>query len=240
MMDALISALESSLVSFSLWNYNPHNTDSHGDDWNSENFSWYSDAVRHLEIANAPESEKSLVAASPDAGGRLLDVVVRPYAIATAGQPLSHVYQAESGLFTYRWRDVPTPPTATGTPDANRVTEIYLPARVYGDAIRNNTLRHFISPGGRYRFDLERQRMWVWFEDDALSVKQGKDKYRRVDIWVTDPIEDTPISILIGVALIIGVTLFILGSEVSRIKYGRAWVDLPLLAWEGKGKVNEL
>lgn len=239
MMDALISALESSLVHFSLWAYNPHNTDSHGDDWNSENFSWYSDAVRKLEIENAPESEKSLVASSPDSGGRLLGVVVRPYAVATAGQPLSHAYQAETGLFTYRWRDSPNAPTASGVPAKNKVTEIYLPNRVYAAAIKNGTLKHFISPGGRYKFDTERQRMWVWFEDDSFSVKQGKEKIRRLDVWVSEPEEDTPVGIIVGLLLILGMSLFVLGSEVSRIKYGKAWVDLPLLAWEGTKKAQE-
>lgn len=239
-MDALISALESSLVHFSLWAYNPHNTDSHGDDWNSENFSWYSDAVRKLEISSAPEAERALVAASPDAGGRLLGAVVRPYAVATAGAPLSHVYQAETGLFTYRWRDVPTPPSRYG-PAPGNVTEIFLPGRVYADAIKSGSLKHFISPGGRYRFDAARQRMWVWFEDDAVSCKQGKEKIRRVDVWVKDPVEDTPLGVIFGLVFLLGITLFVLGSEVCRVKYGRAWVDLPLLAWEGKAKVvNEL
>lgn len=240
MMDALISALESSFAHFSLWNYNPHNTDSHGDDWNSENFSWYSDALRQLELANAPESEQALVAASPDAGGRLLGVVVRPYAVATAGQPLSHVYKAENGLFTYRWRDGPVAPTASGMPAPGKVTEIFLPSRVYGKAIADGSLKHFITPGGRYRFDVARQRMWVWFEDDALSVKQGREKTRRVDVWVTDPQEDTPVGIIVGLLIIFGMSLFVLGSEVCRIKYGKAWVDLPLLAWEGTKATNEL
>lgn len=239
MMDALISALESSLVHFSLWAYNPHNTDSHGDDWNSENFSWYSDASRHLEIEDAPESDRSLVASSPDTGGRLLGVIVRPYAIATAGQPLSHVYHADNGLFTYRWRDSPSAATASGVPPKNRVTEIYLPNRVYGAAIKDGTLKHFISPGGRYRFDPERQRMWVWFEDDSVSVKQGHEKTRRIDVWVKEPQEDTPVGIIVGLLVILGMSLFVLGSEVCRIKYGKAWVDLPVLAWEGTKKHRE-
>jgi hypothetical protein len=42
MMDALLSGLEANLVHFTLWNYNPANTDRDGDEWNGENFSWFS------------------------------------------------------------------------------------------------------------------------------------------------------------------------------------------------------
>lgn len=233
MMDALIAAMEASLASFSLWAYNPHNTDSAGDDWNSENFSWYSDATRHFEISSAADGEeKQAAAGSPDTGGRLLDVIVRPYAIATAGVPLSHKFQPDTGLFTYRFRDVPTPPSASATPAPERVTEIFLPKRVYGEALRTKQLKQFMSEGGHYRLDLARQRMFVWFDDDARAVKAGTERIRRVDLWVKDPPEEVPVGIIVGVFIILAMSLFVLGSEVSRVKYGKAWVDLPLLAYE--------
>lgn len=41
-LDAVIYALESNLVNFTLWNYNPTNDNTHGDHWNGEDFSIYS------------------------------------------------------------------------------------------------------------------------------------------------------------------------------------------------------
>ncbi|KAL2915197.1 hypothetical protein HK105_205304 [Polyrhizophydium stewartii] len=41
-LDAVISAMESNLVNFTLWNYNPHNDNVFGDHWNGEDFSIFS------------------------------------------------------------------------------------------------------------------------------------------------------------------------------------------------------
>ncbi|KAJ3189218.1 hypothetical protein HDU85_002843 [Gaertneriomyces sp. JEL0708] len=41
-LDAMINAMEASMVSFTLWNYNPHNDNAHGDHWNGEDFSIFS------------------------------------------------------------------------------------------------------------------------------------------------------------------------------------------------------
>jgi hypothetical protein len=35
-LDAVINAMDASLVNFTLWNYNPDNTKLHGDHWNGE------------------------------------------------------------------------------------------------------------------------------------------------------------------------------------------------------------
>jgi hypothetical protein len=71
----------------SLWAYNPKNRDDFGDDvgssrleleniadeqWNAENFSWYSDHNRDL-VSSQNGNEKS---AHPDVGARLLDAIV--------------------------------------------------------------------------------------------------------------------------------------------------------------------
>ncbi|KAJ3048633.1 hypothetical protein HK097_010362 [Rhizophlyctis rosea] len=44
-LDAVINAMEASLVNFTLWNYNPHNDNEWGDHWNGEDFSIYSPTV---------------------------------------------------------------------------------------------------------------------------------------------------------------------------------------------------
>lgn len=55
-LDAVISALDSNLVSFTLWNYNPANTNEFGDHWNGEDFSIFSPTA----IAEADQVLKSL------------------------------------------------------------------------------------------------------------------------------------------------------------------------------------
>ena len=65
---------------FRLWNYNPENNDKQGDDWNGENFSWFS---RKEALPDSYEQDSL----SLGNGGRILDAVVRPYHAKTAGIP---------------------------------------------------------------------------------------------------------------------------------------------------------
>ncbi|KAI8915672.1 glycoside hydrolase superfamily [Gorgonomyces haynaldii] len=67
-LDAVITALEANLVHFTLWNYNPLNTNDHGDHWNGEDFSIFSkqaveeaaEALKAHENARDEEREHSL------------------------------------------------------------------------------------------------------------------------------------------------------------------------------------
>lgn len=97
----------------SLWNYNPENDDSRGDNWNGENFSWFSNSRVGPRVA---PSRQTLVLAQDakelDLGGRILDAVVRPYAAKTAGIPLKFEYEMATGTFSYSWA-VPSPPFST-------------------------------------------------------------------------------------------------------------------------------
>ncbi|WWC98544.1 hypothetical protein V866_005436 [Kwoniella sp. B9012] len=182
MMDAMISALEGANVGFNLWTYNPDNRDDIGDDWNAENFSWYSDHNRSLALKKSEDTnigEEDL-----DAGGRLLDVVVRPYAIATAGTPLSSSYDAETALFTYRYNSPIR--VSTEQPSIEEVTEIFLPRQVYSEG----QVRFSLSLGGKIYFDWANHRCWVWFEEsphhnfiDLGPRGTAEHKVRRVDIW---------------------------------------------------------
>ncbi|KAK6906628.1 cytoplasmic protein [Kwoniella mangroviensis CBS 8886] len=183
MMDAMISALESANVGFNLWTYNPANRDDIGDDWNAENFSWYSDHNRSLALKKSEDTnigEEDL-----DAGGRLLDVIVRPYAVATAGTPLSSSYDAETALFTYRYHSPIR--VSTDQPTIEEVTEIFLPRRVYSEG----QVRFSLSLGGKIYFDWANHRCWVWFEEsphhkfiDLGPRGTAEHKVRRVDVWV--------------------------------------------------------
>ncbi|KAI8849561.1 glycoside hydrolase superfamily [Chytridium lagenaria] len=49
-MDTCLSAMETNLVYFTLWNYNPMNDNTHGDYWNGEDFSIYSPETSSLYL----------------------------------------------------------------------------------------------------------------------------------------------------------------------------------------------
>jgi hypothetical protein len=81
----------------SLWNYNPDNDDVRGDNWNGENFSWFSRARAECS-ASLAQTDARL-----DAGARILRAVVRPYAAKLAGVPLRSAFEANTGRFELDW-----------------------------------------------------------------------------------------------------------------------------------------
>jgi hypothetical protein len=117
MMDAMITGLERSLVSFTLWNYNPDNDDVKGDDWNGENFSWFS--RKRAMPSSLLYYEQT--APSLDNGARILPAVVRPYAAKTAGIPLRFEYEMTTGEFIYLWAN-PGLPEASPSGDQDAAT----------------------------------------------------------------------------------------------------------------------
>lgn len=75
-LDAVIYALETNLMNFTLWNYDVCNDHEYGDHWNGENFSIYSakkakeDYLEH-DDGNSKLSKKHLYD-----GGRVLEAVL--------------------------------------------------------------------------------------------------------------------------------------------------------------------
>ena len=124
MMDAIISGLDRALVGFMsvsnlfaipinvlnlyfisiilrLWSYNPDNDDQKGDNWNGENFSWFS---RRCAL---PASLLYYGQDSPtlDNGGRILSAIVQPYPAKTAGIPCNFQYKMTTGAFLFEWEN---------------------------------------------------------------------------------------------------------------------------------------
>ncbi|KAF8630871.1 hypothetical protein AX17_005230 [Amanita inopinata Kibby_2008] len=99
MMDAMLTALDGTLVGFTLWNYNPHSDDRKGDDWNGENFSWFSRKRALPPMLLDYEQDTPTL----DNGARILDAVVRPYPAKTAGIPIRFEYEMTTGEFTFEW-----------------------------------------------------------------------------------------------------------------------------------------
>ncbi|KAJ1309337.1 hypothetical protein OPQ81_006117 [Rhizoctonia solani] len=123
MMDALMTALEQNFVGFTLWNYNPLNDDAHGDFWNGENFSWFSQSRAEPNLSTAvalSQSNKAL-----DTGARLLPVLVRPYPAKVAGYPEEFSYEPYDGSFKFVYR---VPDSNPASSIRAKETEIFLPA----------------------------------------------------------------------------------------------------------------
>jgi hypothetical protein len=78
-LNRTMRAMERAMLSLTLWNYTPDNTNELGDDWNGEDLSLFS------------RSQQAQGPASPDdvfAGGRALHAAIRPYPCRIAGEPV--------------------------------------------------------------------------------------------------------------------------------------------------------
>jgi hypothetical protein len=90
-LDDTMQALETSLVSFTLWNYTADNSNERGDQWNDEDFSIFS-------------RDQMSGSGSIHDGGRALLAVVRPYARKVPGEPLRMSFDPGSGRFEFEFR----------------------------------------------------------------------------------------------------------------------------------------
>ena len=105
-MDRTLRAMDDNLLSYTLWNYTADNTNARGDLWNDEDLSIFS-----RDQQDEPENIHS--------GGRALQAIVRPYALATAGQPLRMSFDIRSRVFEFVFRHDPkvTEPSLIFVPD---------------------------------------------------------------------------------------------------------------------------
>jgi hypothetical protein len=77
----------------------------------------------------------------------------------------------------------PVPASGTTSPDPGEVTELYLPRRMFKSL---SDIQYILSPGGVIKFDLDRQRAYVWWYDGYESVRKRAQQPRRVDMWVKE------------------------------------------------------
>ena len=113
-LDYNLRALDDNLLSYTLWNYTPDNSNEHGDLWNNEDLSIFS-------------RDQQSDPADINSGGRALSAVVRPYARKIAGEPLSMRFDMVSGAFTFSFRH---------DSDISEPTEIYVPNAQYPEGYR--------------------------------------------------------------------------------------------------------
>ncbi|MFH2102416.1 MAG: cellulase family glycosylhydrolase [Chloroflexota bacterium] len=104
-LDRTFQAIEANLLDCTLWNYTADNTNARGDLWNDEDLSLFS-----RDQQDNPADIHS--------GGRALRAAVRPYPVATAGEPLRLKFDLRRRRFEFTFRH---------DPDVTGPTEIYLP-----------------------------------------------------------------------------------------------------------------
>ena len=105
-MDRTLRAMDDNLLSYTLWNYTADNSNARGDMWNDEDLSIFS-RDQQDELVNI------------HSGGRALQAIVRPYALATAGEPLRMSFDIRSRVFEFVFRHDPkvTEPSLIFVPD---------------------------------------------------------------------------------------------------------------------------
>ena len=150
----------------------------------------------------------------------------RPYAIATAGTPLSISFDYPTSTYSYRFSSPTRPDSAASNnePPTSEVTELFIPAQHY----REGRFRHTISSGGRIRFDFAIQRAYVWFVDTAPPQggrPRSMEMIRRVDFWVTDKARGsgiiTPQQVMWFVVIAIVGALVALWAQYNEIQQDR-------------------
>jgi len=132
--DRTLRALEENLHHFTLWNYTADNTNTRGDMWNEEDLSIFSRDQRvDIEDINS--------------GGRALEAVIRPYPVATAGEPLEIRFEIKSKIFEFRFRH---------DPFVKEPTEVFVPLYQYPNGCQVEV------SDGEYKLNLAEQTLIYW------------------------------------------------------------------------------
>ena len=130
-MERSMCAMDDVLASWTVWNYTSDNTNARGDQWNDEDLSIFS-------------RDQQTDPADPDAGGRALQSVVRPYPTHTAGEPLRLSFNIRSRKFTFTFRHDP----AVTAP-----SQLFIPRFHYPDGCRVEV------SDGEWQLDLDGQKL---------------------------------------------------------------------------------
>lgn len=128
-MGRTLRAMDDALVSYTIWNYTADNTNARGDRWNDEDLSIFS-------------RDQQTDPADIHSGGRALAAVIRPYAMATAGEPLRMTFDRRRRRFDFTFRHDP----AVAGP-----TEFFIPHYQYptGYRVEISDGRCEVDPGAQ-------------------------------------------------------------------------------------------
>ena len=163
LMDALIGAMEDHQVGFTLWNYNPNNSIEHGDGWNREDFSVVNgdeQGVAKPDFRNVRLEKNELYR-----GGRVLDVVIRPYAAKIAGEPIRSEWDYRTLRYELDWR-CPNAASTTKTSSKALLTEVFIPDYHYEE---HELLVSW--EGGDWTFDAAKQTLYLQQKPGVVEHK---------------------------------------------------------------------
>lgn len=192
LMHGLVSAMEDCHVAFTLWNYNPDNRVAYGDGWNKEDFSVVNGDHRDGgDEGKMPPPDYRNRAHEGDElyrGGRVLDVIIRPYAAKVAGTPVRSEWDHRTLRFSAVWRTSTSTSTTSTTSMSTaqngenkkaRQTEIFLPDYHYAA----HELDIATSHGLEWTLDRARQTLYVRStHKDAEAYKAAGTHYVIVEI----------------------------------------------------------
>jgi len=143
-MDTTLQALDMALLSATIWNYTPDNSNANGDGWNGEDLSIFS-PDQHLDRKNIYS------------GGRALPAVIRPIAWRTAGDPLEMAFDLRDRIFTFKYKP---------DPEIRAATLIFVPQYHYLDQPPVVEL----SEGATSQFLPSHQMLKVWHASGGTDV----------------------------------------------------------------------
>lgn len=133
-LDLYYQAMDKNLLSCTIWNYTPDNTNQHGDLWNEEDLSIFS-----FDQKKDPSDINS--------GGRAIPGFCRPYARKTAGIPLAMSFDLKTRVFSFRF---------SPDPEIKAPTEIFVPPFQYAEGF------HVRISGGEWENDPENYTIYVY------------------------------------------------------------------------------
>lgn len=162
LMNALIAGMEDNHVAFTLWNYNPDNKVEYGDGWNMEDFSVINgdelgaEELAHLDYRNKHHEHDELFR-----GGRVLDVIIRPYAVKVAGIPVRSDWDHRTLKYEFEW-------DASSAEAKSSLTEIFIPGYHYAKH------KLIVTTGGgvTWTYDTSLQTLFVRHDQSEPSSRR--------------------------------------------------------------------
>ncbi|KAI7863141.1 glycoside hydrolase superfamily [Spinellus fusiger] len=188
-LDAVIYALETNLVNFTLWNYDVCNDHEYGDHWNGENFSLFS-AVMMNSSSNTETSPVNIALSAIKniegdtdsdhdlihSGGRALAAAIRPYASKVAGTPITSEFDMDCLEYTLTFKPFTKEQyheLSTHGYDINtsisRRTEIFVPGYHFRSESMNIQATH-----GTWDYMPDRQTLYHYCPigiDECITIK---------------------------------------------------------------------
>ncbi|KAG0147828.1 hypothetical protein CROQUDRAFT_90961 [Cronartium quercuum f. sp. fusiforme G11] len=143
-----------------LWNYNPYNTDEHGDGWNGENFSFIS--------SSAPKNSNG------HHEPRILDAILRPYVKKIAGVPVATKFDMKSMSFEFKFE------TRKSLQLKTNQTEFFIPKSRY-----STQLTKIEISDGKLDWDFQDQSL-IWTHDQYDDDQEGQLHSIKINLKTND------------------------------------------------------